>query len=279
MSWSFGAQYRRHALIYSSGNWTYDPILNQFGFRLSGREPREWVDTTWEFPGPDEYAGLAAGVEPGWFAKSGEKAIHAAVVSGDPYAIDVTAGQHPAYRATADVLAGLMSLQTRRSYAADLLSRSIESGFEPRDDAFIKKYLSSAGLVVPIAPGVAVALPIMRTAIALTVAELKQENGDFNAAIELLELVERTTHVKLSMVELLCAAGRFDEAIAVSDGVLNDDDVGAMTLAYRAIALRENGHAEQARTTISLALAYDNRSENVLTFARIIESSLPTAEA
>jgi len=275
VSWSFGTNDRpsHHPLVYSSGNWWYDPLLNQFGYRLTGREAREWADTTWEFPGPDEYAELAAAIEPGWFAKAGENAMHTAVVAGDPQGIDVTAGQHPQYRNTADVLAGLMSLETRRSYAAEMLGRSVAAGFEPRDDPFIKKYLPTAGLVIPIAPGVAVALPIMRTAIALTAAELKQEDGEFDSAIAVLESVDRTTHVILSLVELLCAAGRFDEAIALTGRTLNDDDVSAMTLVYRGIALRESGDAKGAELALSRALEHENRSESILTFARIVASS------
>jgi len=280
VSWSFGAgvEPHSHALVYSDGDWWYDPLSNEFGFRLGGRETREWTDTTWEFPGPDEYATLVARTDPGWFSKSGEKAMHAAVVSGDPHAIDVTAGQHPQYRNTADVLAGLMSLDSRRSYATELLSRSVSTGFDPKNDPFIRKYMPDAGLVVPIAPGVAVALPIMRVAIALIVAELHQENGNLESGIGVLESVDRTTHVTLSIVELLCAVGRFEEAIGATDGVLNDDDVTAMTLVYRGIALRETGQADEARSTLSRALAYDNRSEGVLTFARIVNASMDEPE-
>jgi len=264
----------RHALVYSDGDWWYDPLSNEFGFRLGGRETREWTDTTWEFSEPDEYAELVARSEPGWFARSGEKAMYAAVVSGDPHAIDVAAGQHPQYRSTADVLAGLMSLESRRSYATELLGRSVTAGFEPKDDPFIRRYMPDAGLVVPIAPGVAVALPIMRVAIALTVAELHQEQGSLETAIEVLESVDRTTHVVLSMVELLCAVGRFDETITLTTHTLNDDDVTAMTLTYRGIALRQTATAEEARTTVARALEYDNRSEGVLTFARIVSASM-----
>ena len=276
MSWSFGASshLHRHALVHSDGNWWYDPLSNEFGFRLGGRETREWTDTTWEFPGPDEYAELAARSDPGWFAKAGEKAMHAAVISGDPHAIDVTAGQHPQYRNMADVLAGLMSLESRRSYASELLGRSVTAGHEPKDDPFIKKYLPEAGVVVPIAPGVAVALPIMRVAIALTVAELHQENGDLHGAIDILESVDRTTHVTLSLVELQCAAGRFEEAIGSTTTTLNDDDVTAMTLTYRGIALRETGKIDEAKSTLARVLEYDNRSEGVLTFARIVNASM-----
>jgi hypothetical protein len=276
VSWSFGTSsgLHRHALVYSDGDWWYDPLSNDFGFRLGGRESREWTDTTWEFPGPDEYATLAARTEPGWFARAGEKAMHAAVVSGDPHTIDVTAGQHPQYRNTADVLAGLMSLDSRRSYASDLLFRSVTGGFESKDDPFIRKYMPDAGLVVPIAPGVAVALPIMRVAISLTVAELHQEQGDLASAIAILESVERTTHVTLSMVELLCADERFEEAVETTGRVLNDDDVTAMTLVYRGIALREMGRVDEARATLDRTLEYDSRADGVLTFARIVNASM-----
>ncbi len=276
MSWSFGhrARHQWNSLVYSDGDWWYDPLNNQFGFRLGGRQSREWVDTTWEFPGPDEYAALAARTEPGWLARAGEKAMHAAVVSGDPHAIDLAGGQHPQYRNTADVIAGLLSLETRRTYASELLGRTVVGGFEPREDPFIKTYLPDAGIVVPIAPGVSVALPIMRTAVALTVAELAQENGDFGSAIATLELVDRTTHVVLSQVELLCASGRFGEAIAMTDRVLNDDDVTAMTLVYRAIALRETGDRSGALDVLSRALEYGNRSEGVLAFGRIVRASM-----
>jgi len=280
MSWSFGYGSRRrwNALIYSDGDWWYDPLNNEFGFRLGGRQSREWTDTTWDFPGPDEYAELAARKSPGWFARAGEKALHAAVVAGDPHAIDLAGGQHPQYRNTADVLAGLLSLESRRTYAAELLGRTVVGGFEPREDTFIRTYLPDAGIVVPIAPGVAVVLPIMKTAIALTVAELAQENGDFGSAIAMLELVDRTTHVVLSQVELLCASGRFEEAIDLTERVLNDDDVTAMTLVYRAIALRDSGDRSGAIEALSRALEYPNRSESVLAFARIVQASIESSE-
>jgi hypothetical protein len=201
-------------------------------------------------------------------------AMHAAVISGEPRTIDVTAGQHPQYRNTADVLAGLMSLESRRSCASEMLSRSVAAGFEPRDDPFIKKYMPDAGLVVPIAPGVAVALPIMRVAIALAAAELHQEHGNLASAVALLESVDRTTHVTLSMVELFCADGRFAEAIEATDGVLNDDDVTAMTLVYRGIALRETGRLGEARSSLALAIKFENRADGVLTFGRIVDASM-----
>lgn len=288
MSWSLGAasRRRRHALIYGDGDWWHDPATNAFGFRPGGEDPLAWDDVTWDFPGPEEYAELAAGVETGWLAKSGEKAMRAALVTGDPHAVDMAAGQHPQYRNAADVIAGLLSLSTRRTYAAELLQRSVAAGFEPRDDPFIKKYLPNAGMVVPIAPGVAVSLPMMRVAIALTVAELRQAAEDHDAAIEVLFMVDRTTHVTLSLAELLNAVGRFNETVEISETTVNADDVTAMILAYRAIALREIGRIGEARSILDRLIAEGGRSTAISTFAGVVnasmeptggESDLPTA--
>jgi hypothetical protein len=264
LSFSFGAgaRARRYTLIYGDGDWWYDPASNEFGYRFAGREALEWADMTWEFSGPDEYPELASRVAPSWFAKSGEKALHA------------VGGQHPQYRNTADVLAGLISLSIRRTYAAELLARSVKAGFEPRDDPFIRKYLPSAGIDVPIAPGVSVSLPIMQIAVALTVAEVRQADGDQDAAIEVLLLVERTTHVRLSLVELLNAVGRFEESVEFSDHTSNDDDVTAMILAYRAIALREIGRTAEARSTLVRLLSEGTRSGAVTAFARVVSASM-----
>ena len=261
-------------MVYSDGRWWYDPATNAFGFRTGGHDPLEWDDVTWDFPGPEKYAELAADVEAGWFAKAGEKAMRAALVSGDPHAVDMAAGQYPQYRNTADVIAGFLSLSTRRTYAAELLQRSIAAGFEPRDDPFVKKYLPNAGVVVPIAPGVAVSLPIMSVSVALTVAELRQEANDYDAAIEVLSMVERTTHVTLSLVELLNATGRFTDTIDISASTMNADDVTAMILAYRAIALREVGRIDEARSILNRVIAEGGRSTAISTFAGVVHASI-----
>jgi hypothetical protein len=94
MPWSFGADWHDVEPVFLDGNWWYDEHDNTFGYRLGGDERREWADTTWDFPGPEQYPDLAAEQQPGWTAKAGEKAMHEALVSGDPHAIDLAAGQH-----------------------------------------------------------------------------------------------------------------------------------------------------------------------------------------
>lgn len=269
----FGADWNPFSTSFISGEWWYDRSQNTFGYPLS-EDDREWGDTTWEFLDPEEYAVLATQHMPCWTAKAGEEAMHAALVSGDPYAIDLAAGRHPAYRATADTLAGLLSLNTQRSYAGELLDRAIETDYESKDDPFVRTYLPEAGIVVPIAPGVVVALPLMRTAVALADAELHQAAQEYARAIGILEPVERTTHVTLSLAELLCAAGRYADAIDMTDGVVNTDDVTAFTMAYRAMAQRELGDVAAAARTREDVFGRDTRSDEVMGFARVVESSL-----
>jgi hypothetical protein len=261
--------------VFIDGNWWYDREDNSLIYRLGGdAEAREWGDTAWEFPGPDDYPALAAEIEPGWTAKAGEKAMYEALVNGDAYSMDLAAGQFPEYRSTADTLAGVLSLNSRRSWAGELLDRAIESGYEPRDDPFIRKYLTGAGIVVPIAPGVVVPLPLTRTAVALAAAELHQAAQEYERAIAVLEPVERTTHVVLSLVELLCAAGRYREAVELTEGVVNVDDVAALTLAYRALAQGELGDRDAASATLDAVFGREQRTDDVLAFAGTVRESL-----
>jgi tetratricopeptide (TPR) repeat protein len=260
--------------VYIDGNWWYDRSDNSLVYRLGDDEEAEaWGDTTWEFPGPDDYPALAAGQQPGWAARAGEKTMHEALVNGDAYSMDLAAGQYPEYRSTADTLAGLLSLNTRRSWAGELLDRSIQSGYHPEEDPFIAKYLPGAGVVVPIAPGVVVPLPLIRTAVALAAAELHQAAQEYERAIAVLGPVERTTHVVLSLAELLCAAGRYADAVELTEGVINVDDISALTMTYRALAQHELGDADGAAATLDAVFGRDRRSDEVLAFATTVKES------
>ena len=277
LGWSFGAEWNEYEPVFLDGRWWYDESENTFGYQFGEDEAEEWGDTTWEFPGPDQYPGIAAEQSPAWTAKAGEKAMYGALVTGDPHSLDLVAGQHPQYRPTADTLAGLLTLNSQRSYAGELLDRAVASGYDPREDPFIRTYLPGAGIVVPIAPGVVVALPLMRTAVALATAELHQAAEEYERAIAVLEPVDRTTHVTLSLTELLCAAGRYAEAVEVSGHVVNDDDVTALTLAYRAMAERELGDRDAAARTLDAVFGRDKRNDEVIDLARLVEASLDTA--
>ncbi|MCH8991215.1 MAG: hypothetical protein IIA44_05625 [Acidobacteria bacterium] len=68
------------------------------------------------------------------------------------------------------------------------------------------------------------------------------------------------------------APGRVDPIEA--DGVVNTDDVTALTMAYRAMAQRELGDVAAAARTLQDVFGRDTRSDEVMGFARVVESSL-----
>ncbi len=254
-------------LVFTDGRWFYDPGRGEFGDRPDSVEALDWREFPWHFPGPDRYPRLAADTKPGLLAPSWEKALHSALVDGDPSAVRAVGDRYPAHRALSEMLAGLMELATNRASAKELLAHA--DGFVPEKDPFIRRYLPEAGVTVPVAPGVVVEQPLRRTAIALVLAELHQATGDLDDAIAVLQSTERTTHVRLSLAEALFQAGRFDDVVEVTEGIFNDEDVTALTLVFRAAALRRLGRLDDATTAIERALAYENRSTPVLRFARM----------
>jgi len=226
-------------------------------------------DLTWEFAEPDQYAELVAQQTPGFLASKGEKAFHLAVSSGDPYEMLRVGGQDPKYATAANVIAGLIILESTQSHGMELLRGLIDQAADIMGDHFIRKYLPDAGLSVVIAEGLMVRLPLSRNAIALLLAELYQAEEDANEALRLLDLAEATTHVRLSKAELLIQGGRFDDVIASTAGVVNDDDITALLLGYRGRALAELGDDDAAVSAFAGVLAHPNRAPAVRAMALI----------
>lgn len=226
-------------------------------------------DLAWQFEEPDQYPAVVAGQKPGMMAAKTEKVFHAAVSSGDPDTILQIAGQHPKYQDAARTVAGLLLLESQLERGIALLDEVIASGVEVRKDPFLRKYLPDAGLTVTIAAGVAVHLPLQANSLTLLVAELHQARGEEAAALQLLEKAEPTTHVRLSQTELLFEAEDFERILAVTQGVINDDDVTALTLAYRGRALAELERYDEAVSVFARTLEYPNRASSIRAIALV----------
>lgn len=256
-----GSAARRHRMLRGEQafEWQSDWRTGKPAFR----------DMTWNFEEPDQYPELVAAQKPGMMASKSEKAFHAAVASGDPAAMLAVAGQHPGYQVVADTIAGLLMLETDLDRGVERLMGAVAAADDVGKDRFVRKYLPEAGLSVTIAAGVMVHLPLQRNSIALLVAELHQARDDLAQAVGVLESVEATSHVRLSLAELLFEQGQFDRVLSVSQGVINDDDVTALTLAYRGRALAELGRDEEAVGALARALEYPNRAESVKAIALV----------
>ena len=241
-----------------------------FRWRLEDDEaPTVLRDLTWEFAEPDQYPELVAQQEPGFMASKGEKAVHAAIVSGDPSEMLRVAGQQLKYAAAANTVAGLLALETTRSWGIELLRGVIDQGADIDADHFIRKYLPEAGLSVVIAEGLMVRLPLSRNSIILLLAELYQADENADEALRVLDTAEPTTHIRLSKTELLYLQERFGEVVAVTEGVVNDDDVTALLLAYRGRALVGLDRYDDAVSVFARVLEYANRAASVKALALV----------
>jgi tetratricopeptide (TPR) repeat protein len=262
MTFGFGGRsVRRYRLLDDDRTFEWSPARRGDGpvFR----------DLSWDFEEPDRYPDVVASQKPGMMASKGEKAFHGAVASGNPEAILAAAGQNPQYKVAAQTIAGLLLMETSFDRGVALLEEVVASGEEVRHDAFMRKYLPDAGLSVEIAAGVMVHLPLQNNSLVLLLAELYQAAGQEERAIEVLGGAEQTTHIRLSLAELLHESGRFEQVVDATTGIHNDDDVTALMLAYRGRALTELGRNDEAVNTYARVLEYPNRAESIKAMALV----------
>ncbi len=226
-------------------------------------------DMSWDFEEPDRYPELVATQKPGMMASKGEKALHSAVASGDPEAMLTAGGQHPKYQHVARTIAGLILMETALDRGMSLLDEVVAGSEDVGKDQFVHKYLPDAGLSVAVAAGVMVHLPLQRNSLILLLAELHQARGEVDRAIAMLEAAEQTTHIRLSLTELLYEQDDFDRVLHVTEGVHNDDDVTALMLAYRGRALTELGRHDDAIAVLARVLEYPNRAASIKAIALV----------
>jgi tetratricopeptide (TPR) repeat protein len=156
-------------------------------------------------------------------------------------------------------LAGLMLSNSDPDSAEPLLQEALDTGSDPAEDKFAAKYLYTR-LQISLAPGITAELPVNRDAVGLALAELRQERGDLDGAIEGVEQLEPSTYAAVSLADLYAAAGRFDEVIALTEGLRNEDDASALLLTYRGMALRQKGFTDAAHEALKEALRARSRS-------------------
>jgi len=272
MRFVFGSPRRRPLgiapiLFRDRSSW-YDAAGGDFGWRPT-RPAREMRDLEWEFDEPDEYPALVARRTPGMLASAAEKAMQAAIAGGDPEQILAAAEQHPTQRIVGQAVAGLLLLEPALPRGIELLTAVIGADEDVQNHRFVRTYLQDAGLTVAIAPAIVAHLPLMRMSLGLLVAELLQLRGRHDEAEALLASLEQTTWVRVSYAEIAFAAGEHDTVIALTEGVVNDDDVTALLLTYRGRALAETGRYGEAMTAFARALDYDGRASQIRAMAHV----------
>jgi tetratricopeptide (TPR) repeat protein len=155
-----------------------------------------------------------------------------------------------------------MMLTTDQPTATRLLEQAFALGADPAADSFVRKYLFTQ-LELSIAPGVTAELPVNRDAVGLALAELKQDAGESEEAIDVVEQLEPTAYAAVSLAELYSQVGRHDDVVELTEGIKNEDDATALLLVYRAVALREQGYNDAAHEAFKEALRSRSRAASV----------------
>jgi len=197
--------------------------------------------------------------KPGLFAPKGEKELYRAIKAQNVQAIKQVGAEHPDFRLPSYSLAGLMMLTKEPAEAARMLSEAFTTGKDPAEDKFISTYMYTY-LELSIAQGVTAELPVNRDAVGLALAELKQEEGDLDGAIDVVEQLEPTTYSAVSLAELYSQTDRWDDVIELTEGVKNEDDAAALLCVFRGKAFRQQGFHDAAHEALKEALRSRSRA-------------------
>jgi tetratricopeptide (TPR) repeat protein len=206
---------------------------------------------------------LPSASKPGLFAPKGEKALYKAIRDQlAPAAIAHVGDEFPEYKTLAYGIGGLLMLNADVEQDAQTVLRMLRTGFDSDEDPaghpFTKKYLSTYFNLL-VAPGVTVHLPFNRDALGLALGEIYQLTGEPSKAIEIVEQLEPTTYSAVSLAELYTQEGRYDEVIALTEGLNNQDDATALLLVFRGVAFREQGFLDAAHESFKEALRARSR--------------------
>jgi tetratricopeptide (TPR) repeat protein len=199
---------------------------------------------------------------PGIFAPKWEKELHKHVVV-TPSLEDLPriGAEHEQARPVAALLEATYAALPQGDYAraVGLLRWLFESGYEPANDAFLKKYLPSLAIDLSIAEGIDVQLPPDRNLIGLILAEALQAGGDLAAAADVVEQLEPSTIAAVSLAELYAAQELWDGVVDLTNRISNDDEAATFLLIQRGIALREQGFPDASREALKEALRVRSR--------------------
>ena len=213
-------------------------------------------------------ASTTTAAKPSWLAPAEEKKLYEAVHGHDVATIRGLAdGASPVAHA-AGLLAALMCLQADQDAdALRLLQHLFDIGFEPAGDPFLCKYVSMT-VQVEIVAGASTTLSLGRSMIGLLLAELLQRENDLTAAIMTVEKLDQSTQTTLSLAELDCEAGHYDEVITITEGAPNVDDATSLLWVFRGVAFREQGHLDAALECFAKVIRCRSRNPIVLHRAR-----------
>jgi tetratricopeptide (TPR) repeat protein len=128
----------------------------------------------------------------------------------------------------------------------------------------VQEYFPGIIPAVQITPGIHADERFNLTALALIYAEILQLQGRYEEAITVIEEIDSDQITAISMADLEIALKRYDDAIATTEDIENEDDATAMLLIMRGIAFREQDFLDASLECLKQATAKRTRAEIVL---------------
>jgi hypothetical protein len=204
-------------------------------------------------------------VKPGMFAPKWEEELYKAIVEGHYDDLPGIAGRHPEAAPVAATMDGLVTMQKGDNARALVVCRwAWSTAGDVGSNPFVVKYIGQESRIgIGVATGVTAVLPIGRDALGLALAELEQEAGNLDAAIDVVEQLEPSAVAAVSLAELYLTAGRYDDVISLTDGVVNVDDPTALLAVFRGSAFREQELYTASREAFKDALKSKSRAAEI----------------
>ena len=128
----------------------------------------------------------------------------------------------------------------------------------------VQKYFPGITPGVMITPGIFANERYNMKALGLIYAEILQVQGNYAKALEVVEEIDSDQMTAISVADLELALLKFDDAIATTEDIENEDDATAMLLVLRGIAFREKGFFDASLECLKQAVAKKSRSEGIL---------------
>ncbi len=203
-------------------------------------------------------------LRPAAMASRAEKQLVQALVADDVARLSDLAGSGGDVHATANILLGLRLADQQPDLAAHALRVVLATGKDPADQKFLRRYLPNLAVAVGLAPGVRAVLPIDAESIALLLAELLTSQARPVDAVALLEHQPPTPMSTLALAAAELTIGHNDSVVSLTEGVPNVDDLSALCLVARGVALRTVGRLQDAITAFDQALEDPNRAPGMV---------------
>ena len=238
-----------------------------------GGEPEAMVETPWRAlaaapTGADvSLPSVLSGIRVSPMAGKQDKALLAALVADEVDAIRQLSESTSELAPLATMLLGLRLANTDPVLAVGLIGSTLSDEKEPWDHKFARRYLPTLKICVQLAPGVPAVVAADQEGVTLLQAELLSTLGRHLDAVNLLTEHKLTPIIGLARAATNLVIGQNEAVVALTEGLENVDDITALCLIARGVALRSAGRTDEALSAFDSAIVAPKRHAGMVAAA------------